>query len=159
MPSVGPSCPTLDLAVTYQKESWTLVPSTIWLEIKWYLERIRNKLWSWGLHVTREFQTKTFGLCLFFFLYCVPLSFIVFCYFFIVRTIFEHEKTLRDQAKKMNVTSLRSNADANATSAEIRIAKVALCNIALWAGMWTPYAAIVLKVFHQNDAESPWVNL
>ena len=79
-------------------------------------------------------------------MYCTPLSFIVFCYFFIVQTIFEHEKTLRDQAKKMNVTSLRSNPDANAQSAEIRIAKVALCNIALWAGMWTPYAAIVLKV-------------
>lgn len=46
----------------------------------------------------------------------------------------------------MNVTSLRTNADANAASAEIRIAKVALCNIALWAAMWTPYAAIVLQV-------------
>jgi r-opsin len=63
-----------------------------------------------------------------------------------VKTIFDHEKTLRDQAKKMNVTSLRSNADSNAASAEIKIAKVALCNIALWAAMWTPYAAIVLKV-------------
>lgn len=93
-------------------------------------------------------QTKAFGLLLFFFLYCIPLGFIVFCYYFIVRTIFEHEKTLREQAKKMNVSSLRTNADANATSAEIKIAKVALCNIALWAGMWTPYAAIVLQVTH-----------
>lgn len=90
-------------------------------------------------------QTKSFGLCLFFFLYCMPLSFITFCYYFIVSTIFEHEKTLREQAKRMNVASLRTNSDANATSAEIRIAKVALCNIALWAAMWTPYAAIVLK--------------
>ena len=92
-------------------------------------------------------QTKSFGLCLFFFLYCTPLAFITFCYYFIVKTIFDHEKTLREQAKRMNVTSLRSNADSNATSAEIRIAKVALCNIALWAAMWTPYAAIVLQVF------------
>jgi r-opsin len=79
-------------------------------------------------------------------LYCIPLAFITYCYYFIVKTIFDHEKTLRDQAKKMNVTSLRSNADSNAASAEIKIAKVALCNIALWAAMWTPYAAIVLKV-------------
>nr|CAH0110309.1 unnamed protein product [Daphnia galeata] len=44
----------------------------------------------------------------------------------------------------MNVTSLRFNPDNNA--GEIRIAKVALLNIALWAGMWTPYAAITLKL-------------
>lgn len=92
-------------------------------------------------------QTKAFGLCLFFFLYCTPLAFIMFCYFHIVQAIFQHEETLREQAKKMNVASLRSNADANSASAEMKIAKVALCNIALWAGMWTPYAAIVLQVF------------
>nr|CAH0113725.1 unnamed protein product [Daphnia galeata] len=86
---------------------------------------------------------KIFGLCIFFFIYCVPLSLISFCYS-IVKTIFDHEKTLREQAKRMNVTSLRSNPDNNA--GEIRIAKVALRNIALWAGMWTPYAAITLKV-------------
>lgn len=95
-------------------------------------------------------QTKIYGLCQFFFLYCMPLAVILFCYFHIVKAIFNHEKTLRDQAKKMNVTSLRSNADANATSAEIRIAKVAMINIALWAGMWTPYAAIVLQVIPIN---------
>lgn len=49
-----------------------------------------------------------------------------------------HEKSLREQAKKMNVTSLRSNADQNAQSAEIRIAKVAMVNISLWVAMWTP---------------------
>ena len=38
-------------------------------------------------------------------------------------------------------------------SAEIRIAKVALCNIALWAGMWTPYAAITLKVLLLFDRD------
>lgn len=96
-------------------------------------------------YLTRDQMTKTFGLCLFFFLYCCPLAVITFCYYFIVKTIFEHENTLREQARRMNVTSLRSNADANATSAEIKIAKVALCNIALWVGMWTPYAAIVLQ--------------
>lgn len=96
-------------------------------------------------YLTRDSSTKAFGLCLFFFLYCIPLAFITFCYYFIVQTIFDHEKTMREQAKKMNVTSLRSNADQNAQSAEIRIAKVALMNIALWAAMWTPYAAIVLQ--------------
>lgn len=45
----------------------------------------------------------------------------------------------------MNVSSLRSNVDVNAQSAEMRIAKVALMNISLWVAMWTPYAAIVLQ--------------
>ena len=75
----------------------------------------------------------------------MPLIVIVFCYYHIVNAIIHHEKALRDQAKKMNVTSLRSNADQNAQSAEIRIAKVAMINISLWVAMWTPYAAIVLQ--------------
>lgn len=53
----------------------------------------------------------------------------------------------------MNVTSLRSNADANAQSAEIRVAKVALANISLWVAMWTPYAAIVLQGALGNQAK------
>jgi r-opsin len=65
-------------------------------------------------YLTRDQMTKIFGLCIFFFMYCVPLSLISFCYYFIVKTIFDHEKTLREQAKRMNVTSLRSNADSNA---------------------------------------------
>lgn len=45
----------------------------------------------------------------------------------------------------MNVTSLRSNVDQDAQSAEIRVAKVAMINISLWVAMWTPYASIVLQ--------------
>ncbi len=63
---------------------------------------------------------------------------IIFCYYHIVKAIVHHEAALREQAKKMNVTSLRSNADQNAQSAEMRIAKVAMINISLWVAMWTP---------------------
>jgi r-opsin len=38
--------------------------------------------------------------------------------------VYAHEKSLRDQAKKMNVASLRANEDASKQAAEIRIAKV-----------------------------------
>lgn len=38
---------------------------------------------------------------------------------------------MREQAKKMNVESLRSG-DAAKTSAEAKLAKVALVNISLW---------------------------
>ena len=60
----------------------------------------------------------------------------------------------------MNVTSLRSNADQNAQSAEIRIAKVAMLNISLWLVMWTPYAAIALQgVWGNQDTITPLVTI
>lgn len=48
---------------------------------------------------------------------------------------------MREQAKKMNVTSLRSSEDAN-KSAEAKLAKVALITISLWFMAWTPYLVI-----------------
>lgn len=45
---------------------------------------------------------------------------------------------MREQAKKMNVASLRQS-DGNQTSAECKLAKVALMTIALWFLAWTPY--------------------
>lgn len=49
---------------------------------------------------------------------------------------------MRDQAKKMNVTSLRSSEEAKNQSTEIKLAKVALTTIALWFMAWTPYLII-----------------
>lgn len=48
---------------------------------------------------------------------------------------------MREQAKKMNVASLRSSDDAN-KSAEAKLAKVALITISLWFMAWTPYLVI-----------------
>ncbi|KAI8426241.1 hypothetical protein MSG28_005153 [Choristoneura fumiferana] len=50
----------------------------------------------------------------------------------------------REQAKKMNVESLRSNQQANAQSAEIRIAKAALTVCFLFVASWTPYGIMSL---------------
>lgn len=52
------------------------------------------------------------------------MSLIIYYYSQIVSHVVNHEKALREQAKKMNVESLRSNANTNTQSAEIRIAKV-----------------------------------
>lgn len=78
------------------------------------------------------------------FCFCLPLTLIVLCYYNIVKAVWAHEKALKDQAKKMNVASLRSNDDAAKQSAEIRIAKVAMINITLWVIAWTPFAVICL---------------
>lgn len=48
---------------------------------------------------------------------------------------------MREQAKKMNVSSLRSGDQSN-TSAEFKLAKVALMTISLWFMAWTPYLVI-----------------
>ncbi len=40
--------------------------------------------------------------------------------------------------------------DSNAETAEVRIAKVAITNVCLWALIWTPYAAVVLVSIIQN---------
>lgn len=49
-----------------------------------------------------------------------------------------------DQAKKMNVESLRSNQNQQTQSAEIRIAKAAITICALFVASWTPYAVLAL---------------
>ena len=74
------------------------------------------------------------------FFYFFPILVIAGCYFFIVQAVFKHEDEMRNQAKKMNVTSLRSSSDQNQVSAEIRIAKVAIINVSLWILAWTPFA-------------------
>jgi len=103
-------------------------------------------------YFSRDSNTIIYATGLFIAAYCTPLSIIVFCYFFIVRTIFEHEKTLREQAAKMNVASLRSNASANEQSAEMRIAKIALMNVTLWVAMWTPYACLVMQGIYGDQS-------
>lgn len=55
---------------------------------------------------------------------------------------------MREQAKKMNVASLRST-EAQNTSAECRLAKVALMTISLWFMAWTPY--LVRVTFELNS--------
>jgi r-opsin len=57
------------------------------------------------------------------FCYFLPLFTIIYSYFFIVQCVAAHEKNMREQAKKMNVASLRS-AENQATSAECKLAKV-----------------------------------
>lgn len=60
-------------------------------------------------------------------MYFVPLAIIAYSYLFIVRSVAQHERTLREQAKKMNVASLRANVEQNKTSTEHRLAKARCC--------------------------------
>lgn len=62
-------------------------------------------------------------------------------YLLYLQAVSAHEKNMREQAKKMNVASLRSQENQN-TSAECKLAKVALMTISLWFMAWTPYLVI-----------------
>ncbi|XP_068213776.1 compound eye opsin BCRH1-like [Palaemon carinicauda] len=95
-------------------------------------------------YLSQDFNTKSYNMAIFFFDFIFPGSIVVFSYVFIVKAIFAHEKAMREQAKKMNVTTLRTN-EAEQQSAEVRIAKTAICNVCLWVICWTPYAAITVQ--------------
>ena len=54
-------------------------------------------------------QTRSYNIVIFVFDFFLPAAIIIFSYAFIVKAIFAHEAAMRAQAKKMNVTTLRSN--------------------------------------------------
>merc|ERR1712215_287413 len=71
-------------------------------------------------------------------------SYVIFIsYFFIIKSVAAHESAMRAQAKKMNVTSLRSGTEGE--SAEMRVAKVAIFNVSIWILCWTPYCAVTVQ--------------
>ncbi|XP_067615524.1 opsin Rh6-like [Eurosta solidaginis] len=74
--------------------------------------------------------------------YVTPLTTIIYSYYHILKAVSVHEKAMRDQAKKMNVASLRYSDAEKSKSVEIKLAKVALVTISLWFLAWTPYTII-----------------
>jgi len=86
--------------------------------------------------------------------YMTPLIIIIACYSQIVSAVFAHEKQMREQAKKMGVKSLR-NEEAQKTSAECRLAKVALTTVSLWFIAWTPYLIINFAGMNNKSMISP----
>lgn len=110
-------------------------------------------------YLTEDWNHKSYILYAFINNYALPMLIVIYFYSQIVKAVISHESALKAQAKKMNVESLRSNADSNAESAEIRIAKVAITNVCLWAGIWSPYAIIVMVAcFGNRAAVSPLVS-
>ncbi|KAK4037275.1 hypothetical protein OUZ56_029311 [Daphnia magna] len=138
--------------LTFSKSIILIIFSWIWA-LGWSIA----PLLGWGLYamdgmlgtcsfdaVTTTMNNKSYLMAAFVSNYVLTVSSIIVCYYFIVQTVFHHEDELRQQAKKMNVTSLRSNTDQQAVSAEIRIAKIAIMNVTLWLVSWTPFAVICL---------------
>lgn len=60
----------------------------------------------------------------------------------------------------MNIDSLRSNQNANAQSAEVRIAKAAITICFLFVAAWTPYAVLaMIGAFGDQSLLTPGVTM
>merc|ERR1711928_121073 len=138
--------------LTFSKVSMILIINYIW-SIGWAVAPLVG-FGGYGLdgilgtcsydYVTQTFTNQISILLLCITNYLIPLVIILWAYYGIVQAVFKHEDELRQQAKKMNVASLRSNADQQSASAEIRIAKVAIINVTLWTLAWTPFTVICM---------------
>ncbi|XP_037940466.1 opsin Rh3-like [Teleopsis dalmanni] len=111
-------------------------------------------------YLTDNFDTRLFVGTIFFFSFVCPTSLIVYYYSQIVGHVFSHEKALREQAKKMNVESLRSNVDKSKETAEIRIAKAAITICFLFFVSWTPYGVMsLIGAFGDRSLLTPGVTM
>jgi len=110
-------------------------------------------------YLSKDFNNRSYAIFIFIWCYVVPLSCLLYFYFYIVKAVVSHEAAMKAQAKKMNVTNLRSGS-ADAESAEMRVAKVAVFNVALWIICWTPYCAVnVQGLFFDQTPITPLVSL
>lgn len=105
-------------------------------------------------YLSHDWNTRSYIFAYGFFVYFLPLFTIIYSYFFILQAVMAHEKNMRDQAKKMNVASLRSAENVN-QSAECKLAKVALMTISLWFMAWTPYLIINFTGLITNSKITP----
>jgi len=111
-------------------------------------------------YLKQDWNRKSFMLYAFIGNYLLPLLCIIGFYSQITKAVVSHEAGMRAQAKKMNVESLKqTGGDANADSAEMKIAKVALTNVLLWFCIWTPYATInMIGQFGNKELISPLIS-
>ncbi|KAJ8983357.1 hypothetical protein NQ317_003163 [Molorchus minor] len=105
-------------------------------------------------YLSRDLLSMSYLVAYAIFVYFAPLFTIIYAYFFIVQAVAAHEKAMREQAKKMNVASLRSS-EASQTSAECKLAKIALMTISLWFMAWTPYLVTNFTGIFGNAKISP----
>jgi len=111
-------------------------------------------------YLTDSFDNRLFVATIFTFSYVIPMSLIIYYYSQIVSHVIQHEKALREQAKKMNVESLRSNQDLQKASIEVRIAKAAITVCFLFVCSWTPYAVLALiGAFGDQSLLTPGVTM
>nr|QWV42654.1 long wavelength sensitive opsin 1 [Byturus ochraceus] len=134
---------------------WTLAPF-----LGWGRYAPEGNMTACGTdYLNKEWLSKTYIFAYTVFCYFAPLGVIVYSYWFIVKAVATHEKSMREQAKKMNVASLRSS-ESSQTSAECKLAKIALMTISLWFVAWTPYLVVnfagIFETFEISPLNTIW---
>lgn len=109
-------------------------------------------------YLSQDWGNRSYIIIYSIFVYWTPLLMIIYSYFYILQAVSAHEKNMRDQAKKMNVASLRSSENQN-QSAECKLAKVALMTISLWFMAWTPYLIINIGAVTNTIKISPLTSI
>jgi len=110
-------------------------------------------------YLSKDFNARSYGIFCCIACYVFPLAVIVYAYVFIVKTVVAHESAMRAQAKKMGVGSLKAGS-GDGESAEMRVAKVAVFNVALWLICWTPYCIVVFQgLFGDQSVITPLVSM
>ncbi|XP_071442496.1 rhodopsin-like [Hetaerina americana] len=133
---------------------WTILPMVGWNR---YVPE--GNMTSCGTDfLTKDWFHKSYILAYSLFCYWAPLFTIIYSYTFIVKAVATHERAMKEQAKKMNVASLRSS-EQQSTSAECKLAKVALMTISLWFMAWTPYLIINYAGIFETMTISPLVTI
>jgi len=92
-------------------------------------------------YLTQTASSKSYLYIYGSFVWLCPLIIVIAAYSQIVKAVVAHEQAMREQAQKMGVKSLR-NEETQKTTAECKLAKVALMNVSLWFIAWTPYCVI-----------------
>nr|APY20668.1 ultraviolet sensitive opsin 1 [Steraspis amplipennis] len=111
-------------------------------------------------YLTDSFDIRLFVASIFTCSYVIPMLLIIYFYSQIVVHVIHHERNLKEQAKKMNVDSLRSNQTQMNQSTEIRIAKVALTITFMFVVAWTPYAVVsLIGAFGDQSLLTPGVTM
>lgn len=105
-------------------------------------------------YLSKDWLSRSYIIAYTFWCYYLPLFMIIYSYYFILKAVSAHEKNMREQAKKMNVASLRSAENTN-QSTENKLAKVALMTISLWFVAWTPYMIINIAGIFQLATLTP----
>lgn len=75
-------------------------------------------------YFTRDANNISYVVAYTVFVYILPLFLIIYSYYYILKAVSAHEKNMREQAKKMNVASLRQGQNDQRT--ENKLAKVGL---------------------------------
>lgn len=75
-------------------------------------------------YLTENEETRVFTATIFVWAYCIPMSLIIYFYTRLFGFVLQHQKLLKEQAKRMNVKSLAANKDFKGKAIELRIAKV-----------------------------------